>query len=234
MRIALAAYEFKNGDIGFNLSQIERGLKDAQGKADILCFGECFLQGFDALNWDFENDRHIAITRDGETMRFLERLTASYGVDLILGYFELCGESIYSSCAFIQGGRLVHNYRRISTGWKEPIADGHYREGESVCEFEYEGKRFMLTLCGDMWDMPERFKTTGALIWPVYVNFSLEQWHEYEQEYAEQAALAAKRALLVNPLSHDPDAVGGAFCFEEGRIAQRLDYGEEGLLIVDI
>ena len=62
MRIALAAYAFKNGDIGFNLSQIERGFKDAHGKADILCFGECFLQGFDALNWDFENDRRTGYT----------------------------------------------------------------------------------------------------------------------------------------------------------------------------
>ena len=134
----------------------------------------------------------------------------------------------------IESGRLSHNYRRISVGWREPNTDEHYKEGEEPCEFDHLGKKLMLALCGDMWDMPERFKTDGVLIWPVYVNFSLEQWHEYEAEYAEQGALAAHRALLVNSVSHDPVSIGGTFLFEEGRLAQRLDYGEEGLLIVDI
>lgn len=31
-------------------------MKAAQGKVGLLCFGETFLQGFDALSWEYEND----------------------------------------------------------------------------------------------------------------------------------------------------------------------------------
>lgn len=234
MLIALAQYEFRNGDIDFNLNNMERALKAASGKADAVVFGESFLQGFDAFCWNFEKDRHIAIERNGETMRRIERMSLDNGISIIFGYFQLDGESLYSSCAVIEGGRLSHNYRRISVGWREPNTDEHYKEGDTICEFDHRGHKLMLALCGDMWDMPERFKTDGVLIWPVYVNFSLDEWREYEQEYADQALLSADKTLLVNSISHDPESIGGAFLFENGRIAQRLEYGEEGLLFVEI
>lgn len=49
MRIGLASYEVKNKDVAFNLSQMERAMEKARGKVELLCFGEAFLQGFDAL-----------------------------------------------------------------------------------------------------------------------------------------------------------------------------------------
>lgn len=50
MKIGLASYKFINQDLSFNLSQIEKAMQAAQGSVDLLCFGETFLQGFDALN----------------------------------------------------------------------------------------------------------------------------------------------------------------------------------------
>ena len=43
--------------IAFNISQIEKALSAAQGRVDLLCFGEAFLQGFDSLSWDYETDK---------------------------------------------------------------------------------------------------------------------------------------------------------------------------------
>lgn len=51
MKIALACYEFKNNKIQDNLKKLESGMKLASSKqADLVCFGEAFLQGFDSLN----------------------------------------------------------------------------------------------------------------------------------------------------------------------------------------
>ena len=44
MRIGLASYRSENRNTAFNVSQIERALKEAQGKVDLLCFGEAFLR----------------------------------------------------------------------------------------------------------------------------------------------------------------------------------------------
>ena len=44
MRFGLASYEFRNNDISFNLSQIEKAIKEAKEKdVQLLCFGETFL-----------------------------------------------------------------------------------------------------------------------------------------------------------------------------------------------
>ena len=234
MKIGLAVYESRNGDLEFNISQIERALRTACGSLDLLCFGEAFLQGFDSLSWRFERDRELAVSRDSETMDRLCRLTRRYQTDLMFGYFEREGETLYSSCAVLEKGKLIHNYRRISRGWKEPEADEHYREGSKAPGFVYRDRLFQIALCGDLWDHTECFRTDGILLWPIYVNYSLEDWAECAQEYAEQAQLAAECTLSVNSLSEEPRSLGGAFDFRKGRIADRLPFDREGILAVEL
>ena len=68
MRIGLVSYRCKNRDISFNMSQIEQALKCSEGKVDLLCFGETFLQGFDALCWDYDIDKSIALELSSGTI----------------------------------------------------------------------------------------------------------------------------------------------------------------------
>ena len=235
MRIGLASYEFKNNDIGFNLSQIEKALKESRGQVELLCFGETFLQGFDALTWDYERDKHIAVSQDSPIMGRICDLTVQYGTDLLFGYIEREGEFLYSSCAVIEKGKLIHNYRRISKNWKEySLTDDHYREGTTTDEFQYHGKSIMIGLCGDLWLFPERFKTKELLIWPVYVNFDLEEWKTCEGEYAQQAMLAAPKAVLINSLTKDPVSHGNAFYFHNGKVESKLEYDREKVLVVSL
>lgn len=235
MNVALAAYEFRNNAPAFNLAQIERAMARVQGRADLLCFGEAFLQGFDALCWDYARDRETAVSLDSEIMDRLRAMTRAYGVDLLFGYLERDADGLYSSCAVLEGGETAHNFRRISKGWKEyTVTDGHYREGTDTGGFLYRGMPVKIALCGDLWEAPERFRTSGLLIWPVYVNFPLEEWPRREAEYAAQARLAARRTLMVNSLSRDPASHGGAFYFAGGKIEKRLDYDREDILIVPV
>lgn len=68
MKIGLACYEFRNGNIGFNLFQMQRGLFEArENGADMLCFGEGFLQGFDAMSFSYERDCDIAAHIDDDS-----------------------------------------------------------------------------------------------------------------------------------------------------------------------
>lgn len=235
MKIGLATYKYIDNDLEFNISQIEKGLKQAQDKVDLLCFGESFLQGFEALSWDFETDRHVAITTNSATMKRLCDLTMLYQTDLLFGYIEREGEALYSSCAVIEKGKLLHNYRRISEGWKEfKITDHHYKEGGNASDFLYRGRSINLAICGDLWDYPEKFKTENLLIWPVYVSFTLEEWSKYEAEYAEQAYLAADHVLMINSLSDEPKSHGGSFYFTRGKIKEKFPYDIEGVLLIEV
>lgn len=234
MRFGLCTYESKNNDIAFNMAQIGRALKESAGKADCVIFGEAFLQGFDSLSWDIEKDRKVAVSTDSAEFKKLKELTIQYKSAIVFGYIESADEDFYSSCAVIDNGELLHNYRRISVGWRERNVDKHYKEGMETAEFKLRGELLNIALCGDMWDYPEKFKTDGILIWPVYCNYEVEDWKTEEVEYALQSKLAAKRVLLVNPMSKDPDSHGGAFFFEDGKISAKAEYDKETVLIVEI
>ena len=236
MRIGLVPYRCENKNIPFNLSQIERAMRQARGKAELLCFGEAFVQGFDCLCWDYEADRQMALTLDSAPMQQLRQWTRDYHVALLTGYIERDGEELYSSCAVLAEGEVLHNYRRITTGWKESWrCDAHYREGTEVRAFLFQGRRILLALCGDLWDCPERFRTEHLLIWPVYVSFSPQEWEAGElAAYAQQAALAADDVLLVNPIDREGGSCGGAVHFQKGRVLDRSPFDREEILLVDI
>ncbi len=236
MRLGLVSYLFENRNTAFNMSQIGKAMERMKGKADLLCFGEAFLQGFDSLCWDYEADREIAVELSSKEISQLRRWTLQYGMSLITGYIEKAEDKLYSSCIVISDGEIVHNYRRISKGWKEySKTDSHYCEGTETGPFELYGKSITIALCGDLWDYPERFTTQHLLIWPVYVDFSVEEWENNElDEYAAQADFAAGNVLMVNSLSSDPVSHGGSFHFRDGQTAAKIPFDHEGILIVDI
>ena len=233
MRIGLSAYKFINNDIKFNINQIEKAIEQSKN-VDMLCFGETFLQGFDAFNWNYQHDKEKAITKDSDIMKQLEQLSFDNNVDLAFGYLEKADDSLYSSYAIIINGKLTYNYRRISLGWKEvSLTDYHYKEGNEIVNFNYKGHNIVLALCGDMWEYPEKFKSNDLLLWPVYVNFTLDEWKEYEQEYADQALLACNNTLMINSLSDEPKSYGGAFYFKDGKVHNKTSYDKEDILIIN-
>ena len=63
MKIGLASYECRMNDIGFNLKQIEKAIVESKD-ADLVCFGEAFLQGFAAVTSDYEMDIKMAAEQD--------------------------------------------------------------------------------------------------------------------------------------------------------------------------
>lgn len=234
MILGLAAYKFINNEIEFNIKQIEKAIQSSKN-IDMLCFGEAFLQGFDAFKWDYEIDKNIAISKDSNIMKSLEKMSKDYDIDLAFGYLEIDADELYSSYAIIINGKLTYNYRRITIGWKEYIkTDFHYREGKDILIFNYKGHNITIALCGDLWECPEKFKTDGILIWPVYVNFTIKEWEVEEIEYAKQAFKASNNTLMINSLSVNPDCYGGCFYFQNGKILKKLNFDTEGIISINL
>ncbi|HIU65953.1 MAG TPA: carbon-nitrogen hydrolase family protein [Candidatus Caccomorpha excrementavium] len=237
MKIALASVRIIDRDIQYNLSQMERYMKEAKADgADLICFGEAFLQGFNALSWEYEEDQKTAITTSSKEFEQIKMWTKKISIDVLFGYNEIEDACIYSSCALVADDKILCNYRRISKGWKEYWkTDEHYREGETVELFDYKGKKCAIGLCGDLWDHPERF-TLGEdlLFWPVYVCWTKEEWENGGKiEYAQQANLCCENTLYVNSVC-EGDAFGGAAQFCGGKIQRELPITKEGLLYVEV
>mgnify|MGYP002515891491 CR=1 FL=1 len=244
MNILLAALSFRNGDLIYNKNKIVSTIKEYSNKVDLILFGESFLQGFDALTWNFEIDKNIALSKDSKLIKEIKKLCKKFNVSVSFGYFELFDSKIFSSQIVInKQGKIIFNYRRVSSGWRIKETDNHYQEGTSFSTFELDNKIFALALCGDLWNeenvnivlnLPSDY-----LLWPVYTDFNYNEWNNVEKnEYAMQAKKFNKLTLYVNSYCLDSDdneiAKGGAAVFKDGMIINEIPSGKEDVLIIKI
>ena len=241
--IALAAVGFKNGDITYNKEKIKTVIREhGLRQADLILFGETFLQGFDSLSWNYESDKDIAVTIDDPVIDEIRETAKDYSVAVSFGYIEKNGDSLFSSQLTVgKDGEILDNFRRVSVGWKEPVADSHYKEGDGFHTFRFEDKEFAVGLCGDLWDDGNvglmKKLNADVVLWPVYTDFNYEEWNKtIKYEYAEQSARFGRGVCLVNSVCLDREgpetARGGAAYFLDGRIKYQTPAGEESILYV--
>lgn len=243
MNVLLAALSFRNGNLIYNKNQIVSTIKEYNNKVDLILFGESFLQGFDALTWNFEIDKNIALSKDSKLIKEIKKLCKQFNVSVSFGYFELFDSKIFSSQIVInKQGKIIFNYRRVSSGWRIKETDDHYQEGTSFSTFQLDNKTFTVGLCGDLWNEDNVNIVSNLsfdyLLWPVYTDFNYDKWNNVEKnEYAMQAKKFNKLTLYVNSYCLDGDdeiAKGGAAVFKDGMIINEIPSGKEDVLIIKI
>lgn len=242
MRIGLIAERYIDGDLDFNFFQMSRWLSDySQQGCDLLCFGESFAHGFEALCWQQKHDIRIALTQDDKRIQQLAKVARENETGIGFGYIEREGRKLFSSYMVISSrGDLLFNFRRVSPGWKTSAADsGIYLEGSSYDCFQLNGKTIGAAICGDLWhdDLLLKFNAQPSelLLWPLYVSYTPEYWYGGERDaYAQRVASLNRPVLMINSISDPPDqAFGGAYVFDSGRISQELPLGQSGILIFE-
>ena len=243
MKILLAGLGFKNHDTNYNLSVIIDTIHKYNSDVDLILFGEAFLQGFDSLSFNFNEDKSIAVTQNDTNINLIKEKCKENNVGVSFGYYELEGDTIHSSQMTIsKDGIIINNYHRVSPGWKENEVGSNYKDGKEFSSFSYLGKTMCIALCGDMWyiDNLKKIKdlNTDIVLWPVYVDYDPDDWNEeFKYDYKEEVKEMGN-VLLVNSYCLDNDnkelAKGGCCYFKDGKIKEDLEAGREGVLIVDI
>ena len=246
MKIALAALGFINGNIERNTNVVLRTLEKLKDEADLVIFGETFLQGFDGLAWEYEKDLSNALSLKDSRIRQIQSKVQETRVAISLGLFELYEGKLYDSqIAIDKDGKIIHVYRRISASWKEEfVKDPRYAEGDHFSAFALMGKTFLVALCGDLWyeDILEKAKQEESdyVIWPVYLDYNADRWNNEEKfAYRDQAALLSRPTFLVNCYCIDKEDIsyyskGGACYFDHGEIIKEIPSGDEGILLFDL
>ena len=244
MKCALAAVGFINENITYNKNVITDTMIKYAGKADIILFGEAFLQGFYGAKFDPEQDETIAIAKDDSVIKEICSVAKQHSIAVSFGFIEKEEDIFYSSQITIDAeGKVLDLYRRVSPGWKENFAGERYCEGKEFHTFDFMGKKTTVGLCGDLW-FDENMEAINALepemvFWPVYTDFNYVEWNTaVKLEYAEQAGKLPCKVLYVNSVCLDKEeeeiARGGAVLFENGCIVKEVPSGEENVLIVEV
>lgn len=244
MRCALASMGFINENLQHNKKVIIDTLIEHSTKADIVIFGEAFLQGFYGVTFNTEHDKTIAISQDDSIIKEICSIAKQYAIAVSFGFIEKAETYFYSSQITIDSnGTIIDLYRRVSPGWKELSANDQYREGNDFHCFDFMGKKVVVGLCGDLWYDEHVAKVKelnpDIVFWPVYTDFAFDRWNTAEKyEYASQASKLCNQVLYVNSLCKDMDgdeiAKGGSALFENGNIRQEIPSGKESVLIIEI
>lgn len=241
MKIALCSKRFINNDVYSNLNTILQLMEQADSSIDLMCFGEAFLQGFDSLSWKYEIDQNIAVAQDSSVINKIRKKARENEIGVSFGYIEKEGTNIYSSYLVLsKKGETIINFRRVSAGWKEPIADYHYKEGTSFEKFVIDNLSFSVGLCGDLWDESNVEAVSkccaDVVLWPTYLDYSISKWNESEKrEYALQAKRFGKKVLLINSICDgESKAKGASAFFSGGIIIYESSMGSENILLVEV
>lgn len=240
MKIGLVSCLMKDNDIEHQLAQIEHYVS-TNNNCDLICFGESFLQGFEGLTWNYDEDIKRALDQDDPIILYIRKLAKSYNCGISFGFIEKDNGTLYSSNMVIDSnGEIIDVFRRVSTGWKEPVASSMYKEGKGFHTFTYMDKVLGVAICGDVWHDSflkelEQMKM-DALLWPLYVDYSIEQWNESSQyEYAERVQNLPYPVLMINSFVEDSQrAKGGCYVFYQNRIDSSLPIGNIGALEFDL
>lgn len=88
MKIALAAVGFYERDIEYNRNKILKCLKENSGKAELILFGETFLQGFEVLDWKYETDQHMALSVSDSNIQMIRKAAEENALAVSFGFLE--------------------------------------------------------------------------------------------------------------------------------------------------
>lgn len=231
-------------DLDHNLSTMHTAFMEARKQGtDLIVFGEAFLNGFDALNFNYMHDAMKALFIRGREITQIRSWACEYRMAVGFGFYENDKGNLFSSYLVIDHqGVIQGHYRRVSQGWRMKNTCYEYKEGQEFITFTLNQTSITILVCGDLWEdsllMPiiDKDAVTDLFLWPVHCDYPVEQWHEsVREEYRQRSQILAKPVLFVNNYIDQEDrAKGGAYLWHWGRELYALPYGEPGLLKVEV
>jgi predicted amidohydrolase len=130
-------------DIKQGVNIIKKTIQWAENEnVDILCFPECFLQGYIL---DEMEARQAGLQLDSEEFKNILKSLRNYKTTVILGLIEQESGKIYNTAAVIEKGKLVGKYRKQHLLKKESF----FKKGISSPVFEKKKVKYGINICYD-------------------------------------------------------------------------------------
>ncbi|SMG20031.1 carbon-nitrogen hydrolase family protein [Paenibacillus aquistagni] len=245
MIVAAAAMKTKNDAVDQNIEEIDRIMLRVQRLgAAYLFLGEAVLNGFDGLQWIYDEDyRKHAIEADGKIMQRLASLCSKHSIGLGVGFYEKSKGKIFSSYLIMnETGDIKAKYQRISQGWKcGSVTDSRYQEGSKYEVIELGSTQCLLAICGDLWT--EHFlngiqeMTFDTILWPLYIDYSTEEWiNEARSLYCEQVKKINKRTIMINAINEDEGGASGGVMIitGNGSVEDEVEMNSDRILVFEL
>lgn len=172
IRIAVVQFRINQYKIETNLQKMERFIKQASGKADIIVFPEDFLTG-----WLGSDEIVRFADSEGKRRKRFQSLARKYKIDIVAGsVIERNRVGNFNVCYYVDSaGKIKGKYRKVNlwlTERKQMVS------GNEICVFNTKFGKVGLIICWDLM-FPEIFRRMASK--GVNIIFCPSLWYKTEK-----------------------------------------------------
>lgn len=238
LKIALAQINLLVGGINANKTKIIQTAEHARDfmVADVVVFPELSVTGYPPedllLRPDFIKQANQAV---------IDIARAVQGIDIVLGFPELCDGDLYNSAAVLRGGQILTRYRKNALPNFGVFDEQRYfKSADQTCLFSVKRHVIALTICEDIWQkgLIKKDKLAGAdLIVTLNASpFHAGKIHQREDIVCQQAKEADIPLVYVNSIGGQDELIfdGASFVVDgQGEVVFRAEEFEEQVSVIN-
>lgn len=236
-KIAAVQAQDIQGDIKAALRSIHEAMTRADSESiDILCFPECFLQGY-TLNGKETKERALDLT-SSQFKEILHTL-ANYKVTIVLGLIEKDAEGFYNTAAVIQQGKLLGTYRKVH------LFERNLQPGETYPVFTVNDLTFGVNICYDarFTEGPAELTAQGAkaIFYPLNNRLPHEKAVNYRDKHIPDLVARAQESgcwVVSSDVVAQNDTHTGYGCTAivnpQGEVVARVQELEPGMVAAEL
>ena len=238
MRIVTGQLNFWVGDIKHNLATMQAAIQAAKQTfhADLIVFPELALSGYPPEDLLFRPEFHQQIQT-----ALSQIAKAADGIDILVGYPEQAGKTLYNAALWFREGSVLACYRKQRLPNYSVFDEARYfTAGEAPCVVELKGARVGVLICEDIWyeePMAETVAKGAQLILclnssPFHVNKVYQRADVIRARIQEQSI----PLLYAHCVGGQDELIfdGGTMVFDaKGELCQRAPLFEEQLVVSD-
>ncbi|MCB0630214.1 MAG: nitrilase family protein [Saprospiraceae bacterium] len=147
LKIAVAQFQPKDGDKGYNLSVIEHLTAKAKDRgAEVISFHEMCITAY-TFTKDLSQAEMLELAEPvptGPSVQELIRLSRKYDLPILAGLVEKEGEQIYNTYICVDQNGLVARYRKL-----HPFISQYMSAGQEYVVFDLKGWKCGILICYD-------------------------------------------------------------------------------------
>jgi predicted amidohydrolase len=157
IRVGTAQFEYRNGDVGYNLGRIRELTRQAVERgAELVSFPECCVQAYTYVQtfsrqqlWDLAEP-----VPSGPAVQSLSAIAREFRVALGAGLFERDGEHIHNTYVVVSPDGFIAKHRKLHT-----FVSRYLTPGNQFTTFDLLGCRWGVLICYDN-NLPENVRAT--------------------------------------------------------------------------
>ncbi|QTA90760.1 NAD+ synthase [Desulfonema magnum] len=160
MKIAIAQMNPIIGDFKYNVGKIKKFANKAKENSyDLIVFPELAISGYPPR--DFLEKKDFVDTN----LACLDKLISSvHGIGVICGFVDKNpreeGNSLYNAAVLFEDGKKLHQTHKRLLPTYDIFDEARYFEpGREVKSYPYKGRKIGITICEDIWNDKDIFRT---------------------------------------------------------------------------